>query len=90
VQRLGEKFPIPIEVDRAAVDLVGRALAEHGSTSYEVRVAGGKDGPVITESGNFVIDAWFEDIPRGLQAELKALTGVIETGLFEGYGFELL
>jgi ribose 5-phosphate isomerase A len=90
VQRLGEKFPIPIEVDRAAVDLVGRALARSGSTSYDVRVAGGKDGPVITESGNFVIDAWFDEIPRGLQAELKALTGVIETGLFEGYGFELL
>ena len=90
VQRLGEKFPIPIEVDRAAVDLVGRALAGHGSTSYEVRVAGGKDGPLVTESGNFVIDAWFDEVPRGLQAELKVLTGVIETGLFEGYGFELL
>jgi ribose 5-phosphate isomerase len=37
-----------------------------------------------------VIDAWFEKIPAGLQAELKALTGVIETGLFEGYSFELL
>jgi ribose 5-phosphate isomerase A len=90
VQRLGERFPVPIEVDRAAVDLVGRALAAHGSTSYEVRVAGGKDGPVITESGNFVIDAWFDQIPMGMQTELKALTGVIETGLFEGYGFEQL
>jgi ribose 5-phosphate isomerase A len=90
VQRLGEKFPIPIEVDRAAVDLVGRALAERGATSCELRVAGGKDGPVITESGNFVIDAWFDEIPKGLQVQLKALTGVIETGLFEGYGFELL
>jgi ribose 5-phosphate isomerase A len=90
VQRLGERFPIPIEVDRAAVDLVGRALADCGSTSYEIRVAGGKDGPVITESGNFVLDAWFDEIPEGLGAKLKALTGVIETGLFEGYGFELL
>jgi ribose 5-phosphate isomerase A len=90
VRRLGENFPIPIEVDRAAVDLVARALAAQGATSFEVRVAGGKDGPVITESGNFVIDAWFDRIPAGLQAELKALTGVIETGLFEGYSFELL
>ena len=90
VQRLGENFPIPIEVDRGAVDLVGRALAEHGSTSYVVRVAGGKDGPVITESGNFVVDAWFDEIPKGLQAELKLITGVIETGLFEGYEFEQL
>jgi ribose 5-phosphate isomerase A len=90
VERLGERFPIPIEVDRAAVDLLGRALAEYGSTAYEVRIAGGKDGPVITESGNFVIDAWFDEIPKGLQAQLKALTGVVETGLFEGYDFDLL
>ena len=90
VQRLGENFPIPIEVDRTAVDLVGRALADLGSSAYELRVAGGKDGPVITESGNFVIDAWFAEVPTGLQIELKRVTGVIETGLFEGYGFELL
>jgi ribose 5-phosphate isomerase A len=90
VQRLGERFPIPIEVDRAAVDLVGRALAAAGSTAYEVRVAEGKDGPVVTESGNFIIDARFDEIPEGLAAQLKALSGVIETGLFEGYEFELL
>jgi ribose 5-phosphate isomerase A len=53
-------------------------------------LAGGKDGPVITESGNLVIDAWFDEIPRGLHLALKALPGVIETGLFEGYSFEVL
>lgn len=90
VDRLGQGFPIPIEVDRHAVELVGRALDGHGSTSWSLRVAGGKDGPVVTEWGNLVIDAWFDQIPQGLHARLKALSGVIETGLFEGFNFEII
>lgn len=90
VTRLGENFPVPIEVDRAGVDLLGRELERLGSTAFEVRVAGGKDGPVITESGNLVIDAWFDRIPPGTHAQIKALPGVIETGLFEDYAFEIL
>jgi ribose 5-phosphate isomerase A len=90
VQRLGERFPIPIEVDPAGVELLSRELARRKSTAYELRVAGGKDGPVVTESGNFIVDAWFDEIPNGLEAELKALPGVIETGLFEGYSYEIL
>jgi ribose 5-phosphate isomerase A len=90
VERLGQGFPIPIEVDRCAVDLLGRALVAAGVRSWELRVAGGKDGPVITESGNLVVDAWFDEIEHGLHARLKGLPGVIETGLFEGYSFEIL
>lgn len=90
VERLGQGFPVPIEVDRHAVDLVGRALDAHGSSRWSLRLAGGKDGPVVTESGNLVIDAWFDQIPHGLHAQLKALAGVIETGLFEGFSFEII
>ena len=90
VDRLGQGFPIPIEVHRNAVELVGRALTDHGCTRWSLRVAGGKDGPVITEWGNLVLDAWFDEIPHGLQGQLKALPGVIETGLFEGFSFEVI
>lgn len=90
VERLGQGFPIPIEVHRHAVELVGRALDGHGCARWSLRLAGGKDGPVITEWGNLVIDAWFDPVPHGLHAELKALPGVIETGLFEGYSFEVV
>ena len=89
VPRLGQGFPIPIEVDRHAVELTGRALDGHGCVGWTLRLAGGKDGPVITEWGNLVIDAWFDLIPHGLHAQLKALPGVIETGLFEGFSFEI-
>lgn len=90
VERLGQGFPVPIEVERHAVDLVGRALDAHGSVRWSLRLAGGKDGPVVTECGNLVIDAWFDQIPHGLHAQLKALPGVIETGLFEGFSFEIV
>lgn len=90
VERLGQGFPIPIEVDRHAVELVGRALDGQGCARWSLRLAGGKDGPVVTEWGNLVIDAWFDPIPHGLHAQLKALPGVIETGLFEGFAFEII
>lgn len=90
VERLGQGFPIPIEVDRRSVELVGRALDGHGCSRWTLRLAGGKDGPVITERGNLVIDAWFDPIPHGLAAQLKSLPGVIETGLFEGFSFEIV
>ncbi len=90
VERLGQGFPLPVEVDRCAVNLAGRALSEHGATRWELRLAAGKDGPIVTEGGNFVLDAWFDSIPTGLNAQLKELPGVIETGLFEGYAYEII
>jgi ribose 5-phosphate isomerase A len=87
VQRLGERFPVPIEVHPTAVDLLARFL---GDTPHELRLAGGKDGPVVTEQGNLIVDARFAAIPHGFHARLKELPGVIETGLFEGYDFEVL
>ncbi|WP_249009317.1 ribose 5-phosphate isomerase A [Conexibacter sp. DBS9H8] len=90
VQQLGQGFPVPIEVQRNGVTLVARELAALGATEVGLRVAGGKDGPVITESGNLILDARFDEIAHGLHATLKLLPGVIETGLFEGYRFDLL
>jgi ribose 5-phosphate isomerase A len=90
VPRLGQGFPVPIEVFPAAATLLGRELDRLGSGEYTLRLAAGKDGPVITEAGNLIIDAWFDVIGPGLHGELKALPGVIETGIFEGYAFEVL
>jgi ribose 5-phosphate isomerase A len=44
-----------------------------------------KDGPVITDNGNFVLDADFgvlED-PGTLGAQLDAIPGLVEHGIFE-------
>jgi ribose 5-phosphate isomerase A len=90
VQRLGEKFPVPIEVDPMAVPLLARFLAAHDARDYRVRLDDGMDRAVRTESRNVIIDASFDDIPFGLHAELKGIPGVVETGLFEGFAFEIL
>jgi ribose 5-phosphate isomerase A len=40
--------------------------------------------PFVTDSGNYIVDCAFPVIanPAALQAELAAMTGVVETGLF--------
>lgn len=47
-----------------------------------------KAGPVVTDNGNFVIDATFDEAhmrePESLLTKLKMLTGVVEVGLFCG------
>lgn len=85
VRKLGEGFPVPVEVIPRALPVVGGPLASLGATEINVRTGSGKDGPVITESGNLLLDCRFESIQAGLETEIKQITGVIESGLFQGY-----
>ena len=43
-----------------------------------------KDGPVITDNGNFILDAHFNIIgnPAELEVELNSIPGVVENGIF--------
>lgn len=91
VERLGEKFAVPIEVDARAIHLVETGLGNLSSVKrVEMRMAEKKDGPVITEGGNIILDVTFEDIPADAESTLKAMPGVVETGLFIGYPVEIL
>jgi ribose 5-phosphate isomerase A len=90
VARVGLNFPLPIEVHPNATAILLDFLETAGCTNATLRLASGKDGPVITESGFFIMDASFDAIRDGLHAELKQLPGVLETGLFEGYDFEIV
>jgi len=65
-------------------------LKKLGTRELILRPAKGKDGPVITENGNLVIDAWFDAIPPDTELKIKAITGVIESGLFINYNVEIL
>lgn len=89
VERLGSRFPLPVEVHPDAVGAVAAFVQGRGCTDARLRTGTGKDGPVITELGCLILDVSFEEIPRGLNAELKRIPGVIETGLFEDYPFEI-
>ncbi|TPX58449.1 ribose-5-phosphate isomerase [Powellomyces hirtus] len=49
-----------------------------------LRMATRKAGPVVTDNGNFVIDADFGNIkdPVALEKDLISIPGIVETGLF--------
>lgn len=90
VTRLGENFPVPVEVFPKALVYVENRLRELGASQVVLRPAKGKDGPVVTENGNFILDAWFGDIGKTLEKEIKVIPGVIESGLFLGYNPEII
>jgi ribose 5-phosphate isomerase A len=90
VDKLGTKFPVPVEVFPSALLHVEEGLKAIGANSIVLRLAGGKDGPVITENGNLLLDVHFDNIDNGLELKIKAITGVIESGLFINYNIEVL
>lgn len=61
-----------------------------GASKISLRLAEGKDGPVFTENGNFILDIHLSNIVPDLEQKLKAITGVIESGLFIGYDITVL
>lgn len=83
VDVLGRKWAVPIEVLGIALRPVERRLRELGAVPT-LRKGGGKDGPVVTDHGNLVVDARFPEIPdpEQLGCALDAIPGVVEHGLF--------
>lgn len=90
VDRLGTNFPVPIEVFPQALLHVEEQLKRIGANSLVLRPAKGKDGPVITENGNLILDARFDEIDKNMEQRIKSITGLIESGLFIGYNIEVL
>src|SRR6201996_3671728 len=90
VEKLGSKFPVPVEVFPQALLHVEAELKKLGVTDLLLRPAKGKDGPVITENGNLVLDATFDGIDKDMERKIKSITGVIESGLFIGFDIEVL
>jgi ribose 5-phosphate isomerase A len=90
VDKLGTNFPVPIEVFPLALLHVEEQLKKIGANSLALRPAKGKDGPVITENGNLILDAHFDDIDKKMEQRIKSITGVIESGLFINHNIEVL
>jgi ribose 5-phosphate isomerase A len=81
---------IPVEVLPDAVPVVERRLAGLGGEPT-LRAADRKDGPLVTDNGNLVVDCAFGtvDEPGSLAAELSAVPGVVAHGLFVGMADEV-
>lgn len=82
VKELGEKHPVPVEVFPQALEYVSRKLEELRATETIFRG--------MTENQNAILDVRFEKIDNKLEAKIKNITGVIESGLFMGYNVEII
>jgi ribose 5-phosphate isomerase A len=85
VKKLGGAA-VPVEVIPFAVMPVISQLRGLGCDPV-IREAVRKDGPVITDNGNFIVDCRFADIknPDKLEAAIALIPGVVESGLFCGF-----
>lgn len=83
-------FPLPIEVVQFGLENTRRRIlraAEAAGCQGKLTLRQTKDGHVlVTDEGHFIVDGHFGRIPdpAGLAAALKAVTGVVEHGLFIG------
>lgn len=77
---------VPVEVLPFAITPVIARLTSLGCRPV-IRDAVKKDGPVITDNGNFIVDCTFPEIrnPEHLEAAIAAIPGVVESGLFCSY-----
>lgn len=90
VENLGN-FPVPLEV----IPQARRTVHEHVMDLDGVpslRMAQRKDGPVISDNGNFIMDVKFDriDSPAELEKDLNAIPGVVENGIFAGMVDEVM
>lgn len=91
VTRLCQNFPIPVECVPQAYKSVATKLYDLGAEKVHLRLSGkAKDGPIITENGNYILDAVFTEVESSLEASIKNIVGVLESGLFIGYEIEII
>lgn len=89
-KNLAAHCAIPVEVVPEASSIVKLGLQKLGAKAVTLREGSGKHGPVITEAGNIIFDAQFYTITPTLERDLRAIVGVVESGLFVGYATEVL
>lgn len=84
VSALG-RFPLPVEVVPFAWELTARRVAAVTKTEAVLRRDGGGEA-YVTDNGNYILDCLCGEIPdpARTERELKALVGVVESGLFVG------
>jgi ribose 5-phosphate isomerase A len=89
-------FPLPIEVIPFGWQSTRRSLAElfEGVGYREVRIElrPGEDGPRITDSGHYLLDAHLERITdkAAIADRMNLIPGVVENGLFVGVAEEMV
>jgi len=82
VERIGQNFPIPIEVASFSWQMVLHSLNEIGGKGT-LRANG--DGLAVTSHGSLVLDVTFDTAlnSQQLNEQLNAIPGIVEHGIFE-------
>jgi len=75
--------PVPVEVLPFALGYVFRKISYMGGKPA-VRMSQEKNGPTVTDNGNYVIDVDFGPVtdPLNLDRKLRSIPGILENGLF--------
>lgn len=82
---LGFDHPVVLEVMKEAYSVVEKKVAELGGT-WKLRMADNKDGVLISDHGNLLIDVTFDknvDVQK-LSDSLKSIYGIVDTSLVVG------
>lgn len=84
VSRIGEKYPIPVEVIPFAWQLAKRTLESLGGRGG-LRQNASKDGLAVTSHGSLVLDMVFDPTvdSQALNDMFNATPGVVEHGIFQ-------
>ncbi|MES2807691.1 MAG: ribose 5-phosphate isomerase A [Bacteroidota bacterium] len=86
VEKLDTTYPLVLEVLPSALQLVKQWLVKNIATAkITQRISTQKDGAVITENGNYLLDVYFaETLPLEQLNAVKMVPGVVEHSLFLG------
>jgi len=87
--RLGTKWALPVEVIPFARAVEERFLKSMGA-GVSLRMKDGK--PVVTDQGNFLLDADFGPMtdPQAISELLNGRAGIVEHGLFLGLAHDVI
>lgn len=85
VDKLGTRAPIPVEIVPYAAPTIKRHLEKLGGQVTQ-RQKEGNTGPFMTDNQNWIFDVKMEPIddPALFDAKVRAIPGVVDTGIFLG------
>ncbi len=96
VKSLGSTFRLPVEVVSFGLTSTEKRIAALAvATKIELRKQKGSDDVFVTDQGNYILDLSFAsdlavETVAELHAQLKQLTGVVETGFFPAFAYKVV